>query len=232
LERGNGNLYNRRKRKDSGIGISPEQQTLLFEAFNQAENDTTRKFGGTGLGLAISKNIVNMMGGRIWIESELGKGATFFFTFQAKRSEIEGHLSLLQDSRDQDRSGFEGKNILLVEDIDINREIALAFLEPTLVNVDCAENGEQAVKMFTESPVKYDLVLMDLQMPEMDGYEATRTIRAMDMPEAKEIPIVAMTANVFREDIEKCMDAGMNDHIGKPIDIDELTSKLNKYLGK
>jgi len=220
------------KIKDSGIGISPEQQTLLFKAFNQAENDTTRKFGGTGLGLAISKNIVDMMGGRIWIESELGEGATFYFTFKAKRLEKEEHETLSLENINKDYSGFEGKNILLVEDIDINREIALAFLEPTLVSVNCAENGVQAVKMFAESPDKYSLILMDLQMPEMDGYEATRTIRASGIPEAEKIPIVAMTANVFREDIEKCIDAGMNDHIGKPIDVDELMIKMKKYLGE
>jgi len=219
------------KTKDSGIGISPEQQKLLFKAFNQAENDTTRKFGGTGLGLAISKNIVDMMGGRIWIESELGEGATFYFTFKAKRLEKEENEILTQETSENDYSGFEGENILLVEDIEINREIALAILEPTLANIECAENGKQAVKMFRESPDKYSMILMDLQMPEMDGYEATRTIRATDIPEAEKIPIVAMTANVFREDIEKCLDVGMNDHIGKPIDVDELFHKMKKYIG-
>jgi len=220
------------KIKDSGIGISPEQQKLLFKAFSQAENDTTRKFGGTGLGLAISKNIVDMMGGRIWIESELGDGATFFFTFRAKRLEKDEDENSSPKITEKDYLRFEGETILLVEDIDINREIALAILEPTLVNIECAENGEQAVKMFRESPDKYSMVLMDLQMPEMDGYEATRTIRATGISGADKIPIVAMTANVFREDIEKCMDAGMNDHIGKPINVDELINKMKKYMNK
>ena len=216
--------------KDSGIGISPEQQSKLFEAFNQAENDTTRKFGGTGLGLAITKNIIEMMGGRVWIESELGKGAAFYFTFKAKKFIGDDYITPVSENVSEEYSKFEGKSILLVEDIEINREIAIALLEPTLVNIEYAENGGQAVKMFSESPGKFDMILMDLQMPEMDGYEATRAIRATGTPEAEMIPIIAMTANVFREDVEKCLDAGMNDHIGKPINIDELISKLKQYL--
>jgi len=216
--------------KDSGIGISPEQQSKLFLAFSQAENDTTRKFGGTGLGLAISKNIIEMMGGRIWVESELGEGAAFFFTFNVKKLAEETYAIRALETTENEYSGFEGKYILLAEDIDINREIAIAFLEQTHLHIDCAENGEQAVNMFRESPGKYSMIFMDLQMPVMDGYEATRIIRTMDTPEADRIPIIAMTANVFREDVERCLDAGMNDHIGKPINIDELISKLKQYL--
>jgi CheY-like chemotaxis protein len=125
---------------------------------------------------------------------------------------------------------FEGYNILLAEDIEINREIVLALFEPTGAVFDCAENGEEAVRMFGESPAKYDLVLMDVQMPEMDGYEATRRIRAMGVPEAEKVPIVAMTANVFRADIDRCIESGMNDHLGKPIDFDEAVRKMKKYL--
>jgi len=124
---------------------------------------------------------------------------------------------------------FEGRHILLVEDVEINREIVQALLEPTQLTMDCAENGAVAVRMFAEAPRKYDMIFMDIQMPEMDGYEATRRIRALDIPAAKTIPIIAMTANVFREDIERCLDAGMNSHVGKPLDFEEVLGKLRLY---
>jgi len=125
---------------------------------------------------------------------------------------------------------FEKRRIILAEDVDINREIVTALLEPTLIDIDCAENGLEVVRLFSETPDKYDVILMDVQMPEMDGYEATRRIRALNVPKAAEIPIIALTANVFREDIEQCEKAGMNDHLGKPIDFDELIAKLGKYI--
>jgi len=352
---------------DTGIGISPEQQNRLFQPFQQAESDTARKFGGTGLGLTISKSIVEIMGGKIWIESELGKGATFAFTVPLLRGEEQGrrfaargiywgNVRILAVDDDQDtltffskimnefhmsfdtaqsgehalelveRNGtydiyfidwklpgmdgiqlasalranapapnhvfsvvmfsaasqpirgdvakkagidkfllkplfpctildaifdclgveheqaqaqeaapepaliFTGRRILLVEDVEINREIVLAMLEPLLVEVDCAENGKEAVRMFSEAPDKYDMIFMDVQMPEMDGYEATKNIRAMNIPQAGQIPIVAMTANVFREDIERCLAAGMNSHVGKPLNHDEVLEGLRTYL--
>jgi len=125
---------------------------------------------------------------------------------------------------------FSGNSILLAEDVEINREIVLAMLEPTNLTIDCAENGEQAVEMFKNNPNKYQMIFMDIQMPEMDGYDATRQIRAANVPNAKNIPIIAMTANVFREDVEKCLAAGMNSHVGKPIDFDEVHKQLRKYL--
>ena len=131
--------------------------------------------------------------------------------------------------KDHDIS-FAGKRILLAEDVEINCEIVLALLESTHLEIDCAENGKEAVRMFCEAPDKYNMIFMDVQMPEMDGYEATRRIRALDIPRAKEIPIMAMTANVFREDIEKCLEAGMNDHIGKPINFDEVIKILRTHL--
>jgi signal transduction histidine kinase/CheY-like chemotaxis protein len=222
---------------DSGIGIDKEQQSRLFESFQQVDGSTSRKFGGTGLGLAISKRIVEMMGGRIWLDSEPGKGSTFSFTIKAERPLTE-RLRLLdegvdrkpEDGQSAETDCFEGKRLLLAEDVEINREIVLSLLEPTLVEVDCAENGAEAVRLFAKTPEKYDMIFMDVQMPEMDGYEATNHIRALDNPKAKEIPIVAMTANVFREDIEECLAAGMNGHIGKPLGIEELMSALRKYL--
>ncbi|MCL1835294.1 MAG: response regulator [Oscillospiraceae bacterium] len=343
---------------DSGIGISPEQQEKLFQSFQQAESSTTRKFGGTGLGLVISKNIVEMMGGNIWIDSELGKGATFSFTVDlirgvdkeysvpdlsdlrflavdddhvildyfvkiAERYGASCHtadsavralrlreengpysiyfvdyqmpgmdgmeLTRLLKEKDGDQahiimiSGmewsmiedeardtgvdrfllkplfpsnivdcvneflhaghsepedfsvsidrFEGCRVLLVEDIEINREIVMTMLEDTLLSIDCAENGRIAVEKFMKNPEKYDAIFMDVQMPEMDGYEATETIRALDLPNARDIPIIAMTANAFREDIERCLEAGMNGHVAKPLNFDEVFDMLRVYLG-
>ena len=214
---------------DTGIGISREQQVKLFQPFHQAENSTSREFGGTGLGLSISRNIIEMMGGRIWVESELGKGAVFFFTILAKRA-VEMKETEYKDVHTDKAQRFKGQNILLVEDLEINREIVLALLEPTGLIIDCAENGEEAVKMFRSSPDKYKMIFMDVQMPIMDGYKTTRIIRSLDAPNAKNIPIVAMTANVFRDDIDKCLNAGMNSHVGKPLNIDEVMNKLRMYL--
>jgi CheY-like chemotaxis protein/nitrogen-specific signal transduction histidine kinase len=212
---------------DSGIGISPDQQAKLFQSFQQAESSTSRKFGGTGLGLAISKGIVEMMGGKVWIESELGKGSTFSFTIRAKRGAEKKQAETVPGEA-IDR--FEGHCILLVEDVEINREIVMSLLEPTFLAIDCAENGRIALEMFVATPDKYELIFMDMQMPEMDGLEATRRIRALDIPKAKTIPIIAMTANAFKEDVEKCLDAGMNSHLSKPLDFDDVLSKLRTYL--
>ncbi len=350
---------------DNGIGISPEQQKNLFQSFQQAESSMTRKFGGTGLGLAISKNIVEMMGGKIWVESELGKGAVFAFTVKVKKGDdfnfnlgyqginwsniriltidddldilvyfreivssfgahcdvakdaeealrfieengdyniyfvdlkmpdIDG-ISLTKEIRAKEKNPdnsivimissadlsaievearkagvnrfllkplfpssisdvisecigivntkietppldvngiFEGCHILFAEDIDINREIVMALLEPTGIRVDCAENGTEAVRMFCKNPERYDLIFMDVQMPEMDGYEATRQIRSLnDIPKANTVPIIAMTANVFKEDIANCYTAGMNGHLGKPLDINDMLQMMLRYI--
>ncbi|MCL2010750.1 MAG: cache domain-containing protein [Synergistaceae bacterium] len=214
---------------DTGIGISPEQQDRLFHSFAQAESSTTRKFGGTGLGLKISKSIVEMMGGEIWVESELGKGAAFAFTVQLERAPDKSAADAVDEQIEDaqpDADVFAGFHALLAEDVELNREIVLALLEPVGLSIDCAENGAVAVRMFSEAPDKYDMIFMDLQMPEMDGYEATRHIREMDIPKAKTVPILAMTANVFREDVEKCLETGMNAHIGKPLEFDEIMDRL------
>ena len=348
---------------DTGIGISAEQQTRLFQSFQQAESSTTRKFGGTGLGLVISKRIVEMMDGKIWVESKPNEGSTFIFTVRVGRGKathgkdaisgltwagirvlaVDAEQDILEYFKEiSDKIGFacdtasgaqealdkivlhgqydiyfidwnmpdmggmeltrrikankgrasivtmisamewdliesEAKNagvnaflpkplfpssiadcineclglgqvktiqenaaaivdnfaghcILLVEDVELNKEIVLALLEPTELTIDWAENGTVAVKMFSAAPERYGMIFMDVQMPEMDGYEATRCIRALNVPWAGKIPVVAMTANVFREDVEKCLAAGMNDHVGKPINISEVMEKLHKYL--
>ena len=209
----------------------------MFDSFHQAESSTTRNFGGTGLGLPISKSIIEMMGGKIWIESEIGKGAVFTFTVCLAPAEDRKENAFLQDALQQESncgqiaaSTFKGRRLLLVEDVEINREIFLSVLEPTLLEIECAENGAEAVRMFENSPGKYDIIFMDVQMPVMDGYEATKAIRNLNTIQAKGIPIIAITANVFREDVEKCIKSGMNDHIGKPIDFNEVIMRLGQYL--
>ena len=350
---------------DTGIGISEDQQKQLFRSFQQADSKTSRKFGGTGLGLVISKNIVELMGGSVELESEPGKGSSFSFTFKAERGskktaglselginwsnisvmavdddkDVLNHFTDIMQSfgtncctalsgkdalehiekngmhhiyfidwkmpdmdgitlakelktrtefpndtiiimissaewsgiadeakkagvdkflskplfpstianaiaeaigvqeltkeEKKDYSGiFEGYKILLAEDVEINQEIIDTLIEPTLLKMDCAMNGLEAVEMFEKSPDDYDLILMDVQMPEMDGYEATGRIRMSGHARGKTVPIIAMTANVFKEDIEMCLNAGMNGHIGKPIDIDEFFSVMKKYFIK
>ncbi|MDR3231258.1 MAG: response regulator [Synergistaceae bacterium] len=347
---------------DSGIGVTEEQKARLFQSFEQADSSTSRKFGGTGLGLVISKRIVEMMNGKIWVESEPGRGSTFAFQFHAlvgltqaksllapgvnrenmrvlfvddspevreyfgeiaKRIDIDCDIvadgaeacrrieqsgaydvyfidwkmpgmdgielsrrvhacdakqsviimisaadwNLIEDeareagvrkflskplfasavadcinqcleagfddsadASQDDVNCFAGCRLLLAEDIVINREILISLLEPTALEIVCAENGLEAVALFEAEPERFDMIFMDVQMPEMDGYEATRRIRDMDAEYAKRIPIVAMTANVFREDIEHCLAAGMNGHLGKPLDLGDVMDKLREYL--
>ena len=218
--------------KDNGIGISKEQQEHLFVPFVQADGSISRKFGGTGLGLAISKRIVEMLGGGISVRSELNKGASFVF-------DIKAQIGIGMDNADKDdetaeyvqQTGeFSGKRIMIAEDVDINREIIEAFLEDTGVEIDFAYNGTEAVKKFLANPDVFSLILMDIQMPEIDGYEAVRQIRSSGVKEALAIPVIAMTANVLREDVERCLEAGMNGHLGKPIDIVEMMKTLRQYL--
>ncbi|MCL2756815.1 MAG: ATP-binding protein [Coriobacteriia bacterium] len=290
---------------DTGIGISIEQQSRLFTSFEQADGGTARKYGGTGLGLAISKRIVELMGGRIWVESEIGKGSRFIFTFRYQESlggnragaEFDAYMkpvytkgtytaassmqSTLKTGIQDDlnaavprdvfasaadrndpsasyqsvqsncvstvyrssaplaltadkaaESCFKGIHILVAEDVEVNREVIDALLEDTGIILEYAYDGRQALKMYLDSPERYSLVLMDIQMPEMDGFEATRMIRDSGLESSMTIPIIAMTANVFREDVEHCLEAGMNGHLGKPINTSELYRILDKHLHK
>ncbi|MCL2218372.1 MAG: ATP-binding protein [Chitinispirillia bacterium] len=212
---------------DTGIGIKKEQCARIFRAFEQADGGMSRKFGGSGLGLAISKRIVEMLGGEIGVMSELGAGSTFSFTFKAARGESASGQGSADYESETVEIGAEllGCCILLAEDVEINREILIANMDDTGVEFDCAENGAEVLRLLGENPEKYDLIFMDVQMPEMDGLEATRRIRES----GNAIPVIAMTANVFKEDIEKCLGAGMNDHIGKPIDMGNVMEKIRKY---
>ncbi|MDR1736819.1 MAG: response regulator, partial [Oscillospiraceae bacterium] len=216
---------------DTGIGLTEEQRTRVFNPFEQAESGTARKFGGTGLGLSISRRIVELMGGEIWAESEKGKGAKFTFTAALRRGKAPAGIPVTEPAEpavsDDD---FSGHTILLAEDIEINREIVADLLDSTNLTVIFAEDGQQALRLFMKTPEKFGMIFMDVQMPVMDGYEATRRIRALDITRAKEVPIVAMTANVFREDIERCLEAGMNAHIGKPFSFEEVLAMLKRYL--
>jgi len=213
--------------KDDGIGMSEEQIARLFKPFEQADSSIASRFGGTGLGLSISHNLVQRMGGNITLESELGKGSTFSFTLLFKKGELSEQPAEMPVSD----LYLPGVRILLAEDIDINRFIIEELLAPTGVTIDMARNGREAVEMFEGSePNYYKLIFMDVQMPEMNGYEATTQIRALLRPDAKRIPIIAMTANAYKEDVEQALSVGMNKHIGKPINVDVLMKTLSLYL--
>ena len=219
---------------DTGIGISKEQQARLFDSFEQAESSTSRRYGGTGLGLSISKNIIEMMGGSIWVHSELGQGSTFSFIISLERGRdrtASKTSELIKDGFEPGQDGcFRDRRILLVEDVEINREIVLAMLENTEIIIDTAENGLIAYHSIRDNPDMYEMIFMDIQMPEMDGVTATINIRALDNARAKKIPIVAMTANVFRDDIDRYHEVGMNEHIGKPLNFSDVLLVLHKYL--
>jgi len=217
--------------KDNGIGISEEQKNRLFDSFEQADGSVARKFGGTGLGLAISKNIVELMGGKIDVISQMGKGSEFIFTVKMKKAKKSVFTGENAES-EETIYDFSGYHILLAEDIEINRDIVMALLEVTNIEIDCTENGVEACKIMSETPEKYDLIFMDLQMPEMGGIEAAYTIRNMDNEHCRTLPIIAMTANAFKEDVDKCLEVGMNDHIAKPIDEKNVFEKLAAYLKK
>ena len=216
---------------DNGIGMNEEQVKKLFTPFEQADSTIASRFGGTGLGLSLSQNFVNMMGGKISVTSELNKGSSFFFSLNFDKGDLtEVQTADAKDEKHEDLN-LKGKRILLAEDIEINRLIVRELLSSANPIIDEAENGQHAVDRFIASPEGYyDLIMMDIQMPVLDGYEAAKEIRALVRADASTVPIVAMTANVFKDDIERCISAGMNDHIGKPINVDEMFEKLRKVL--
>ena len=213
--------------KDNGIGMSEEFQKHIFEQFARERTSTVSKIQGTGLGLAITKSLVDMMGGRITVESEPGGGSEFTISLRFPVGEAKaGQMIPVSKASD-----FTGKKLLVVEDNELNLEIASTLLEEAGFEVDTAGNGKIAVeKIEAASAGRYDLILMDVQMPEMDGYEATRRIRALPDKKKAAIPIVAMTANAFEEDQKNALNAGMNGHIAKPLDIQKLFQVLSELL--
>ena len=213
--------------EDSGIGMTPEQQSGLFKPFSQADTSTSREFGGTGLGLSISKALVELMDGSIGVSSEQGRGSLFFFDILLERAQ-EQTSDTPKQTHNWDRARYDGYTFLLVEDNELNQEIAVAILEELGATVDVADNGERGVQAFLQKD--YDLILMDVRMPVMDGLEAAQIIRSSGKHDAGTIPIVAMTANAMREDREASKDAGMNGHVAKPIDMTELKSVLYEQL--
>ncbi len=221
---------------DNGIGMSEEFLKKIFEPFERAEDDRVNKEQGTGLGMAITYNIVKMMGGDIVVASEPGKGSTFTVTLYLKIIERLDHSEKLTSAEEAValmRTDFSGLTALLVEDNELNRMIASELLGMTGLTIECAVNGKEAVDKFEESaPGYYCAIFMDVQMPIMDGYEATRRIRALSRPDAAEIPIFAMTANAFAEDIKDAIVSGMNEHLAKPVEIKRLLEVMNKWIKK
>ncbi|MBP6023534.1 tetratricopeptide repeat-containing hybrid sensor histidine kinase/response regulator [Ferruginibacter sp.] len=216
---------------DTGIGIDDDHADKIFKSFEQAYSDTGRKFGGTGLGLSISKKLVELQNGKIWVESEKGKGSRFHFTIAYEMAAQKVETNHAATTNTSIAAGLKGINILLVEDNQFNAVVAQEELEDSIeeVKVELAENGAIAVEKLRSS--HFDIILMDVQMPTMNGYEATKAIRALDNEKAN-TPIIAMTANVLKEEVELCQQAGMNDFIGKPFDTSELIQKIYTLTNK
>ncbi len=213
--------------QDSGIGMSEAQMKNLFKVFEQADSTIASRFGGTGLGLAISQSLINAMNGQITVTSLENIGSTFQFVLVFEKSE----LAVRKTDFDQEQINWLGKRILLVEDIPINAEIVCSILEDTQISIELAANGQEAVDMFEKSEIGYyNLILMDVQMPIMDGYQATTCIRNVRREDAKRIPIIAMTANAYKEDIDKAISVGMNSHLSKPINVNEVFIALQAVL--
>lgn len=225
-EKGFSNLYF--QVRDDGIGIAPEKQQLIFRQFEQADNSDNARKQGTGLGLAISRRIVRMMDSDIKLESELGKGSSF--SFCVKLQPVSGEKTTVTSQPEE--ISFPGKRILVVEDNELNMEIICTILENYGIETEQAVNGKEAVRRMEESvPGYYDMIFMDIMMPEMDGLEATRTIRNLDREDCKKIPIYAMSANAFDEDVKRSLASGMNGHLSKPVNLQVLEKTLQKVLG-
>ena len=216
---------------DTGIGMSQDYLTKIFEAFTREKNTTKSKIAGTGLGMSIVKNYVDLLGGTIDVESELGKGSTFTVTLKHRIADESYYVKKYIEESGTGSEILEGRNILLAEDNDLNAEIAEAILESAGLKIERVEDGIQCVNRIEKMPADtYDMILMDIQMPQMDGYKATQAIRNLPDEDKASIPIVAMTANAFEEDKRDAIAAGMNGHIAKPIQVDKLLSILSEVI--
>ena len=215
---------------DTGIGMSQDYLTKIFEAFTREKNTTKSKIAGTGLGMSIVKNYVDLLGGTIDVESELGKGSTFTVTLKHRIADERYYVKKHIEEPGTGNEILEGRNILLAEDNDLNAEIAEAILERAGLRIERVENGIQCVNRILKMPAgTYDMIFMDIQMPQMDGYKATQTIRNLPDKDKACIPIIAMTANAFAEDKKKTMEAGMNAHLSKPLNVPELMDTIRKF---
>ncbi len=233
ISKENGKIFIQFKVEDSGIGIPEKEQLKIFESYRQASADTTRKFGGTGLGLPIVKQLVELQGGEIHINSKSGEGSTFYFTLPFELNEIaeettEEKISSKEKNQPEIETEKNGINILLVDDNFINRLLVIHLLDDKGYTVIEAENGYQAIEKLKEEDI--DLVLMDISMPDLDGLEATRIIRKMDEAYLRKVPIIAMTAHAFQEQINEALDSGMNDYLSKPFKPEELFQKITNQL--
>ena len=226
-----GYMIARMRVSDTGIGMSKEYLTEIFEAFTREQNTTKSKIAGSGLGMSIVKKYVDLLGGTIDVESELGKGSTFTVTLKHKIADESYYVKKRAESSESSSEILEGRNILLAEDNDLNAEIAEAILERAGLKTERVEDGIQCVNRIEKMPAgTYDMILMDIQMPKMNGYKATQEIRNLPDKDKACIPIVAMTANAFEEDKREAIAAGMNGHIAKPIQVDKLLSILSEVI--
>jgi CheY-like chemotaxis protein len=217
--------------QDTGIGMSEDAIAHVFKPFEQANASIARKYGGTGLGLSISRNIVELMGSEIKVESREGVGSKF--SFRAWFDVGEETEPAPRAAAKDEAPDFSGRNVLVVDDVDINREIIAFFLDGAGANTEFASDGKEAVELFEASAEGYyDLILMDVRMPVMDGCEATRAIRALERPDAATVSIIAMTANAFKEDMQMVVKAGMNGHISKPVEYETAMDVIAKAFRK
>lgn len=233
VEEKDGVAYVRFSVSDTGVGIAPEAMKRIFRSFEQESKSTSMQYGGTGLGLAISSNLVRMMGGTLEVKSRLGEGSEFYFTLPLPFADVSDTLPAKNtpEKAPDNRPDLSGKRVLVVEDNEMNREIAVAILEMNGFVVETAENGKLAVDAFVSHPAGYyDAILMDVRMPVMDGLEATKHIRISGKEDARSVPIIAMTANAFDEDTRQSIASGMNGHLSKPVDTSLLLNTLAGYL--
>ena len=226
-----GYMIVRTRVSDTGIGMSQDYLSKIFEAFTRERNTTKSKITGSGLGMSIVKKYVDLLGGTIDVESELGKGSTFTVTLKHRIADESYYVKKHIEESGTGSEILEGRNILLAEDNDLNAEIAEAILERAGLKTERVEDGIQCVNRIMQMPVgTYDVILMDIQMPKMDGYKATQEIRNLPDKDKACIPIIAMTANAFEEDKREAIAAGMNEHIAKPVQADKLLSILSEVI--